>query len=110
MEGLLADLSYIRKGKYRPATTTPATAVSRSGYPPWILKRGGLESSGRRLISSIGKIKGLVFFFSFFQGKNIFKSFRFFVKNMIFLRFLEIFRFLTILTIFLIFGDFCGLF
>ena len=40
--------SYIRKGKYRPATTTttPAPPVSRSGYPPWILKRGGLESSG----------------------------------------------------------------
>ena len=43
--------SNIRKGKYSPATTTtPAAAtatVSRSGYPPWILKRGGLESSGR---------------------------------------------------------------
>ena len=39
----------IRKGKYCPAatTTTPATAVSRSGYPHGILKRGGLESSGR---------------------------------------------------------------
>ena len=24
----------------------------RSGYPPWILKRGGMESSGRKLISS----------------------------------------------------------
>ena len=47
------DASYIRKEKYRPATTTPATAtaVSRSGDPPWILKRGGLESSGRRQIS-----------------------------------------------------------
>ena len=53
---------YIRKGKYCPATTTPATAttapaVSCLGYPPWILKRGGLESSGQRLISSIGKTK-----------------------------------------------------
>ena len=39
--------SNIRKGKYRPATTTtPAPPVSRSGYPPWILKRAGLESSG----------------------------------------------------------------
>ena len=35
--------------------------MSRSGYPPWILKRGGLESSGRRLISSIGKIKRVEF-------------------------------------------------
>ena len=37
--------SNIRKEKCRPATTTP-TPVSCSGYPPWILKRGGLESSG----------------------------------------------------------------
>ena len=48
-----SSLSYIRKGKCRPATTpTPTpTPPSRSGYPPWILKRGGLESSGRRLNS-----------------------------------------------------------
>ena len=34
--------------KYRPATTSPApaTPVSRSDYPPWILKWAGLESSG----------------------------------------------------------------
>ena len=25
----------------------PFVCLSRSGYPPWILKRGGLESSGR---------------------------------------------------------------
>ena len=41
----------IRKEKYRPATTTTTPAatatLSRSGYPPWILKRGGLESYGR---------------------------------------------------------------
>ena len=30
---------------------------SCSGYPPWILKQGGLESSGQRLISSNGKNK-----------------------------------------------------
>ena len=46
-------VSNIRKGKYSPATTTTTPAatatatVSRSGDPPWILKRGGLESSGR---------------------------------------------------------------
>ena len=36
------------KEKNRPATA-PAAAVSRSGDPPppWILKRGLLESSGR---------------------------------------------------------------
>ena len=39
-------LSYIRKDKYRPATT-PTPPVSRSGYPPWILKWAGPESSGR---------------------------------------------------------------
>ena len=48
--------SYIRKEKYRLATTPAAAAAaaaapSRSGDPPWILKRGGLESSGQRLIS-----------------------------------------------------------
>ena len=45
--------SYIRKGKYRPATTTTpaAAAPSRSGYPPLTLQRAGLESSGRRLNS-----------------------------------------------------------
>ena len=42
--------------------------TSRSGYPPWILKRAGLESSGRRLISSIGKTKGIAFFFLDFFG------------------------------------------
>ena len=57
--------SYIRKEKYRPATTTPtpATAVSHSGDPPWILKQAGLESSGQRLISSIGKTKRIAFLF-----------------------------------------------
>ena len=44
-------LSYIRNEKYRPPTntTTPTTPnpPSRSWYPPWILKQGGLESSGR---------------------------------------------------------------
>ena len=30
--------------------------------PPWILKRGGLESSGRILISSNGKTKRIAFF------------------------------------------------
>ena len=34
-----------------------SVCVSRSGYPSWILKRDGLESSVQRLISSIGKTK-----------------------------------------------------
>ena len=45
-------VSNIRKGKYRPATTTTdAAAVSQSGDPPWILKWAGLESSGQNLYS-----------------------------------------------------------
>ena len=41
---------------------SPAVYVcmSCSGYPPWILKRGGLESSGRILISSNGKTKKIM--------------------------------------------------
>ena len=42
--------------------------MSRSGDPPWILKWAGLESSDRRLISSIGKTKRIAFFF----GKILF--------------------------------------
>ena len=40
--------------------------------PPWILKRGELESSGQKIISSIGKIKRIALFFSFvfWQKKN----------------------------------------
>ena len=46
--------------------------------PPWILKQAGLESSGQRLISSIGKTKRIAFFFR--PKKNIFNIFRFFEK------------------------------
>ena len=45
MKNTLVIESNIRKGKSRPAT--PTTPVSRSGESPGILKRGGLESSGR---------------------------------------------------------------
>ena len=41
---ILIGQSYIRKGKYRPAT--PTASVSRSGDPPGNLKRGRLESFG----------------------------------------------------------------
>ena len=44
-------------------TRISSVRLSRSDHPPWILKRGGLESSGQRLISSIGKTKGIAFFF-----------------------------------------------
>ena len=50
------NISYIRKGQYTPAPTTPIP-VSRSGEIPLILKLGGLKSSGQRLISSNSKTK-----------------------------------------------------
>ena len=50
---------------------------------PWILKRGGLESSGRRLISSNGKTNRRVFFLLFFSSK--FSDFL--KKKSVFLRF-----------------------
>ena len=50
--------------------------------PSCILKQGGLESSGGRLISSIGKTKMIAFVSSSFRGKkNIFKIFIFFEKK-----------------------------
>ena len=51
---------------------------SHSNHPPsWILKQGGLESSGQRLISSISKTKIIAFlcFFNF----QIFEDFFFYV-------------------------------
>ena len=45
--------------------------VSRSGYPPWILKRGGLESSGRIPSSLYWKTKRIAFIY-FFRRKKIF--------------------------------------
>ena len=66
--------------------------MSRSGDPPWILKWARLESSGRRLISSIGKARRIAFLFLFwwnryFQNcqikkkKNIFWDFSRFVSE-----------------------------
>ena len=45
------------------------------GPPPWIVKRGGLESSGRGLISSIGKTKRIEFFGK--KKKKLLKDFLF---------------------------------
>ena len=47
---LATKLSYIRKGKYCPATPL-LLCMLHSGYPTWIPKWSGLESSGPRLIS-----------------------------------------------------------
>ena len=38
--------------------------------PPWILKRGGLESSGQRLIPLNGKTKRIAFLFDLYTEKN----------------------------------------
>ena len=53
--------------------------VSRSRYPPWILKRGGLESSGKRLITLNSNTKIRAFFS---QQLKIF-SFQIFGKTVI---------------------------
>ena len=60
----------------------PPFCLSRSDHTPWILKQGGRESSGQRIISSIGKTKKIALF-SVFKKKVL----DFFEKN----RFLEIF-------------------
>ena len=55
----------------------PSFFPSRSCNTPWILKRGGLESSGWWLISSIGKTKRIAFLFLFLSGTFFFlKIFR----------------------------------
>ena len=64
--------SYIRHKDFRLPSVL--CLPWRSCYPPWILKRGGLESSGQRIISSMGKTKRTAFF-SFFGKKKIFKNF-----------------------------------
>ena len=59
---------YIRKEKYRHATTPAAAAAAAFPMyvtlrgPPWILKRAGLESSGKRFISLICKTRKMAFF------------------------------------------------
>ena len=74
---------YIIEGKYCPAITIPATAtataVSRSEYLPWILKQGGLESSGRITSPNIEKLREYPLFFLeniFFFSKILFFCFK----------------------------------
>ena len=57
--------------------------MSRLGYPPWILKQGGLDSSGQRLISSIGKTER----FFFLAKKTFFINYKFFENTLFFLDF-----------------------
>ena len=71
-------VSYIRHKDFRSSVRPPS--LSGSGYPPWILKRAGLESSGQFASSEYWKTKRIAFFFS--AKKNyIFEIFRFFEKK-----------------------------
>ena len=75
-------------------------SVTLRGTPPWILKRGGPESSGQQLISSIGKTKIIALFLAKNSNLSDVWNFLGFVK-----------KFLTFLNNFLIdFGDFLGIF
>ena len=59
--------------------------MSRSGYPPWILNLGGLESSNKKSIASFGETKKIAFFpANLFHSESLFE--------VIFIRFFEIFR------------------
>ena len=99
-------ISILERG---PATTTPTPSCS--GYPPWILKRVGLESTGWRLISSIGKTKRIAFFFGkkkYAQNVQIFL--KWFFKDFLtffcrFLDFLTFSIFLGFLWVFWVFWD-----
>ena len=78
--------------------------------PPWILKRGWVESAGQRLISSIGKTERIAFLFNFFDKKNIFKIFQFFEKRDLFLDFLKFLKFSNFLGGFMHFLFFFGIY
>ena len=78
--------------------------VPRLCYPHWILKRGGLESSGWRLISSIGKTNRIAFCFVVLATKVIFDIFfgffEIFLKKIDFFCFFNVFMFLIFLNFF----------
>ena len=77
--------SYIRKEKYRPATTTAVYVTLR--LPPLDSETGGLESSSQKPISSFGETKKEKKNFSKFVLVLIFYEVNF-------IKFFEIFRFL----------------
>ena len=54
----------------RISVLRPDFVLPNAQGTPWNLKRGGLESSGQRLISLIGKTKSI----AFFLAKNLEKK------------------------------------
>ena len=64
----------LKKNEFCPAPA--GAAPSCSGYAPWILKQGGLESYGQRLISFNGETK--IFFHGFMK---IIRFFFIFILN-----------------------------
>ena len=64
----LSETSNIRHKNFRPSCSVLCNAQTT---PPVIPKWGGLESSGRRLVSSNGKTKRIAFLFSV-KNKYIF--------------------------------------
>ena len=75
---LLSSVSNIRHTDFRPSwfflcpSSRPAGWLSRSRDRPWFPKQVGLESSGRRLISSNGKTNRIAFFSVKKKHYNIF--------------------------------------
>ena len=81
----------------RPSFVRPL----RSGEPPpWILKRGVLESYGPRLISLNYKIKIIAFFSLIFFAKKILKKKGFFFFFFLFFHILEFFYIFDVFRIF----------
>ena len=77
--------------------------------PPLIPKRGGLESSGPRLISSIGKTKRGAFFTRRKKNKiKLFSNFQISCKKRDFFGFLTFFQILQLLEMFWHFPIFFG--
>ena len=93
-----------RRISVRPSVLRP---LSHSDHPPWIMKRGGLESSGWRLISAIGNTKRIAMFS---EEKKILKKKSDFLKKSEFLKIFYIFGVLAIFDNFWILGVVYGFF
>ena len=92
MGGLKYDIILYQKGEvpscFSYCCCCSCCVTLRGPPPPWILKRGGVESSGRSLISSIGKAKRIALFF-FLPRKKYFQKFQI-KKNILFFEIFQI--------------------